>query len=139
EVGRARPGLVDSHWEAVRPEVTASLIYTSGTMGLPKAAILTHRDLTWTAVATLQCFRGDANDRVVSYLPLAHVLERVVSELRQLCTGCEVYFCPSIDQVMAVVAQVRPPYFTSVPRPWEKIYAGIREKMDKVSGPRRMI
>jgi long-chain acyl-CoA synthetase len=76
---------------------------------------------------------------VVSYLPLAHVLERVVSELRQLCTGCEVYFCPRIDQVMEVVAHVHPTYFTSVPRLWEKIYAGIRARMDKVTGPRRLI
>ena len=139
EFGRGRPGLFASRWQAVRPEDTASLIYTSGTTGLSKAAILTHRNLTWTAVATLQCFRGDPNDRVVSYLPLAHVLERVVSELRQLCTGCEVYFCPSIDQVMAVVAEVHPTYFTSVPRLWEKIYAGIRARMDKVTGPRRII
>jgi long-chain acyl-CoA synthetase len=139
DFGRIRPGLFASRWQAVRPEDTASLIYTSGTTGLPKAAILTHRNLTWTTVATLQCFRGDPNDRVVSYLPLAHVLERVVSELRQLCTGCEVYFCPSIDQVMAIVAEVHPTYFTSVPRLWEKIYAGIRARMDKVSGPRRMI
>jgi long-subunit acyl-CoA synthetase (AMP-forming) len=50
-----------------------------------------------------------------------------------------VYFSPSIDQVMAVVAEVHPTYFTSVPRLWEKIYAGIRARMDKVSGPRRMI
>src|SRR5438105_11537409 len=139
EFGRGRPGLLASRWQAVRPEDTASLIYTSGTTGQPKAAILTHRNLTWTAVATLQCFRGDPNDRVVSYLPLAHVLERVVSELRQVCTGCEVYFCPSIDQVMAVVAEVHPTYFTSVPRLWEKIYDGIRDKMDKVRGPKRII
>src|SRR6266568_2552032 len=111
EFGRGRPGLLASRWQAVRPEDTASLIYTSGTTGLPKAAILTHRNLTWTAVATLQCFRGDPNDRVVSYLPLAHVLERVVSELRQLCTGCEVYFCPSFDKVevcISVSAAVSP-------------------------------
>jgi long-chain acyl-CoA synthetase len=139
EFGRGRPGLLASRWQAVRPEDTASLIYTSGTTGLPKAAILTHRNLTWTAVATLQCFRGDPNDRVVSYLPLAHVLERVVSELRQLCTGCEVYFCPSVDQVMPTVREVHPTYFTSVPRLWEKIYDGIRAKMDKVSGPKRII
>jgi long-chain acyl-CoA synthetase len=139
EFGRGRPGLLASRWQAVRPEDTASLIYTSGTTGQPKAAILTHRNLTWTAVATLQCFRGEPNDRVVSYLPLAHVLERVVSELRQLCTGCEVYFCPRIDQLMAVVAEVHPTYFTSVPRLWEKIYDGIRDKMDKVSGSRRII
>jgi len=139
EFGRGRPGMLVSRWQALEPGDTASLIYTSGTTGVPKAAILTHRNLTWTATATLQCFRGDANDRVVSYLPLAHILERVVSHLRQLCTGCQVYFCPSVDKVMEAVHDVHPTYFTSVPRLWEKIYAGIRAKMDRVSGPRRMI
>ena len=139
EFGRGRPGLLTSRWQALEPEDTASLIYTSGTTGIPKAAMLTHRNLTWTAIATLECFRGDANDRVVSYLPLAHILERVVSHLRQLCTGCQVYFCPSIDQVREVVREVRPTYFTSVPRLWEKMFAGIRAEMDKVRGPRRVI
>src|ERR1700737_4756586 len=139
EFGRGRPGLLASRWQALQPDDTASLIYTPGTTGIPKAAMLTHRNLTWTAIATLQCFRGDANDRVVSYLPLAHVLERVVSHLRQLCTGCQVYFCPSIDQVREVVHEVHPTYFTSVPRLWEKMFAGIRAEMDKVRGPRRMI
>ena len=139
DFGRGRPGLLASRWHALQPEDTASLIYTSGTTGVPKAAILTHRNLPWTAAATLQCFRGDANDRVLSYLPLAHVLERVVSHLRQLCTGCQVYFCPSVDQVMVLVREVHPTYFTSVPRLWEKIYAGVRARMDKVRGPRRMI
>src|SRR5438132_7679681 len=139
EFGRGRPGLLASRWQALQPEDTASLIYTSGTTGVPKAAVLTHRNLTWTATATLKCFRGDANDRVVSYLPLAHILERVVSHLRQLCTGCQVYFCPSVDKVMEVVHDVHPTYFTSVPRLWEKIYAGIRDKMDRVKGPRRVV
>ena len=139
EFGRGRPGLLASRWQALQPDDTASLIYTSGTTGIPKAAMLTHRNLTWTAIATLECFRGDANDRVVSYLPLAHVLERVVSHLRQLCTGCQVYFCPSIDQVREVVHEVHPTYFTSVPRLWEKMFAGIRAEMDKVRGPRRVI
>src|SRR5438105_8962108 len=139
DFSRGRPGLLASRWQALQPEDTASLIYTSGTTGVPKAAILTHRNLTWTAATTLQCFRGDASDRVVSYLPLAHVLERVVSHLRQLCTGCQVYFCPTVDKVMEAVHDVHPTYFTSVPRLWEKIYAGIRDKMDRVRGPRRMI
>src|ERR1700736_2483387 len=138
---RAPParGWRPSRGQAVEPDETASLIYTSGTTGIPKAAILTHRNLTWTASATLKCFRGDANDRVVSYLPLAHILERVVSHLRQLCTGCQVYFCPTVDKVIEAVREVHPTYFTSVPRLWEKIYAGIRDKMDRVSGPRRLI
>ncbi len=137
--GRSRPGLLDSRWQAIRSDEMASLIYTSGTTGTPKAAILTHRNLTWTAEATLECFPGSPQDRVVSYLPLAHVLERVVSHLRQLCSGCEVYFCPSVDQVMTMVREVRPTYFTSVPRLWEKIFAGIRNKLDGVHGARRVI
>jgi long-chain acyl-CoA synthetase len=139
EFGRSRPGLLASRWQALNTDDTASLIYTSGTTGQPKAAILTHHNLTWTATATLQCFRGDPNDRVVSYLPLAHVLERVVSHLRQIITGCRVYFCPQIDKVMEAVREVHPTYFTSVPRLWEKIYAGVRERMNQVHGPRAMI
>ena len=139
DFGRGRPGMLTSRWQAVRPDDMASLIYTSGTTGVPKAAILTHGNLTWTADTTMRCLPGDSTDRALSYLPLAHVLERVVSHLRQLCTGCEVYFCPSVYQVMTLVREVHPTYFTSVPRLWEKIYDGIRSRMDKVTGTRRVL
>ncbi len=136
---RARPGLLASRWQAVSPDDLAGLIYTSGTTGTPKGVMLTHRNLTWTAQATMECLPGSPDDRVLSYLPLAHVLERVVSHLRQVASGCRIYFCPSIDQVMPLVREVHPTYFTSVPRLWEKIYAGIRAKMDHVTGLRRMM
>lgn len=139
DFGRTRPGLLTSRWQAIAPEDMASLIYTSGTTGVPKGAILTHANLTWTAQATMECLPGDPSDLVLSYLPLAHVLERVVSHLRQLITGCQVYFCPSIDQVMQMTREVRPTYFTSVPRLWEKIYAAVRSRLDNVHGPRRAI
>jgi long-chain acyl-CoA synthetase len=137
--GRARPGLLASRWQAVSPGDLAGLIYTSGTTGTPKGVMLTHRNLTWTAQATMECLPGSPDDRVLSYLPLAHVLERVVSHLRQVASGCRIYFCPSIDQVMPLVREVHPTYFTSVPRLWEKIYAGIRARMDHVTGLRRMV
>jgi long-chain acyl-CoA synthetase len=139
EFGRSRPGLLNSRWQALKADDLASLIYTSGTTGQPKGAMLTHRNLIWTTAASLQCFRGDPEDRTVSYLPLAHVLERVVSHLRQITTGCRVYFCPEIDKVMEAVREVHPTYFTSVPRLWEKIYAGVRERIKQVKGPRRLI
>jgi long-chain acyl-CoA synthetase len=82
---------------------------------------------------------GSEDDRLISYLPLAHVLERVVSHMRQLQTGCEVYFSPAIDKVGEVARQVRPTYLTSVPRLWEKMYAGVRARMDEVKGPRRLV
>jgi long-chain acyl-CoA synthetase len=137
--GRSRPGLLATRWQAIKPSDLASLIYTSGTTGTQKGVMLTHRNLTWTAQATLECLPGSADDRVLSYLPLSHVLERVVSHLRQVATGCQIFFCPSIDQVMTLVRDVHPTYFTSVPRLWEKIYAGIRTRMDHVSGLRRVM
>jgi long-chain acyl-CoA synthetase len=137
--GRQRPGLLATRWQAVQPDDMASLIYTSGTTGIPKGAILTHRNLTWTVTATMEAQPGSQDDRLLSYLPLAHVLERVVSHMRQLRTGCQVYFCPSVDQVMTLTREVRPTYLTSVPRLWEKIYAGVRSRMDQVHGTRRAI
>jgi long-chain acyl-CoA synthetase len=117
----------------------ASLIYTSGTTGTPKAAILTHRNLTWTVAATMLAHYGSEDDRLISYLPLAHVLERVVSHMRQLQVGCQVYFSPSVDRVREVACQVHPTYMTSVPRLWEKMYAGVRAKIHEVEGPRRAV
>jgi len=137
--GRARPGLLASRWQAVAPGDLACLIYTSGTTGTPKGVMLTHRNLVWTAQATMECLPGSPDDRILSYLPLSHVLERVVSHLRQVATGCQIYFCPAIDQVMTLVREVHPTYFTSVPRLWEKMYAGIRSRMDHVTGLRRVI
>lgn len=137
--GRTRPGLLVSRWQAVAPGDLACLIYTSGTTGTQKGVMLTHRNLTWTAQATLDCLPGSPDDRVLSYLPLAHVLERVVSHLRQVATGCRVYFCPSIDQVMPMVRDVHPTYFTSVPRLWEKIFASVRARLDRATGLRRVI
>src|SRR5437588_610705 len=137
--GRTRPGQLLDRWQAVTPRDMASLIYTSGTTRVPKAAILTHRNLTWTVAATMLAHFGSQEDRLISYLPLAHVLERVVSHMRQLQTGCEVYFSPAVDQVAAVAREVRPTYLTSVPRLWEKMYAGVRARMDEVRGPRRLV
>jgi long-chain acyl-CoA synthetase len=139
EFGRTRPGLLSSRWQAVRPDDMASLIYTSGTTGTPKAAIITHRNFTWTIQSALEAQPGSVDDRLYSYLPLAHVLERIVSHMRQLSTGCQVYFCPSVDQVMQLIRDVRPTYFTSVPRIWEKTYAAIRSGMDKTEGFKRVI
>jgi long-chain acyl-CoA synthetase len=139
EFGKTRPGLLTSRWQAVRPSDMASLIYTSGTTGVPKAAIITHGNFTWTIQSALEAQPGSVDDRLYSYLPLAHVLERIVSHMRQMSTGCQVYFCPGVDQVMQLIRDVRPTYFTSVPRIWEKTYAGIRSAMDKTEGFKRVI
>jgi long-chain acyl-CoA synthetase len=136
---RTRPGLLAERWQALGPEDVASLIYTSGTTGTPKAVMLTHRNLTYTVARTMEIHPGKPDDRLLSYLPLAHVLERVVSHMRQVVSGCEVYFCPSVDQVLPLIREVRPTYLISVPRVWEKMYAGVRQRLDALRGPRRWV
>ena len=136
---RTRPGLLPSRQDSIQPDDMASLIYTSGTTGTPKGAILTHRNLTWTAQALLTYCPLGPEDKIMSFLPLAHILERMFSHMRQVLSGCQVYFCPSIDQFLPVLREVRPTGFIGVPRVWEKLHAGIQARMDKVKGIRRLL
>lgn len=139
EFSRVRPGLLAARWQAVRPEDMASLIYTSGTTGTPKGVILTHRNITWTLESTLRFVPGTFQDRVVSFLPLAHILERMGSHLRQVATGCQVYFCPSLEQISVTLREVHPTFFLAVPRLWEKVHARIRAEMGRARGVKRVI
>ncbi len=139
EFGRSRPGLLQTRWQAVSPDDMASLIYTSGTTGTPKGAILTHHNLVWTAGAVLSFVPLSPQDRLVSFLPLAHILERMFSHMRQVGSGCQVYFCPSLEQLVPMAREVRPTNFIGVPRVWEKLYAGIRSRMDRLGGVQRKV
>jgi long-chain acyl-CoA synthetase len=137
--GRSRPGLFLARWQAVRPEDMASLIYTSGTTGTPKAAIISHTNLTWAVEMTVRIVPVHPEDRMLSFLPLAHILERIASHLRQVRGGSQVFFCPSIEQLEGALRDVRPTFFVAVPRLWEKMHARVRAQMDKVTGPGRIL
>ena len=103
------------------PDDVATLIYTSGTTGTPKGVMLTHDNLTWTAHAAADLVGGRPNDQVVSYLPLSHIAEQVVSLHGPMSFGACVSFAPSMDQLGDTLREVRPHYFLGVPRVWEKI------------------
>jgi long-chain acyl-CoA synthetase len=110
-------------------EITAAdpvaLLYTSGTTGNPKGVLLTHRNIGYE----LACAEGMGlipdKARWVSYLPLAHIAERMFSIYLPIDTGTHVHFCPDTAQLVRVVGKVRPNGFFGVPRVWEKIRAGI--------------
>jgi long-chain acyl-CoA synthetase len=110
-------------------EITAAdpvaLLYTSGTTGNPKGVLLTHRNIGYE----LACAEGMGlipdKARWVSYLPLAHIAERMFSIYLPIDTGTHVHFCPDTAQLLRVVTKVRPNGFFGVPRVWEKIRAGI--------------
>jgi len=121
----ADPSLVSGRVAAIGIDDPLALLYTSGTTGNPKGVLLTHRNVGYE----LACAQGMGlipdRARWVSYLPLAHIAERMFSIYLPIHMGTHVHFCPDPTQLVRVVGKVRPNGFFGVPRVWEKIRAGI--------------
>ncbi|MHB1137788.1 MAG: AMP-dependent synthetase/ligase [Microthrixaceae bacterium] len=111
------------------PDDLATIIYTSGTTGNPKGVMLSHHNLVWTAECLLSAFgwtrEGAAGKRVVSYLPMAHIAERMTSHYSLISFGYEITTCPDTALLTTYLGQVKPNLMFGVPRVWEKIYAGV--------------
>ena len=105
----------------------ATMIYTSGTTGPPKGVMLTHRNLVWTVECLKRAMPFDSyvGKRVVSYLPMAHIAERMTSHYMGVSVGYEITTCPDPAQIATYLKEVRPNVVFGVPRVWEKIYAGV--------------
>ncbi len=112
-------------WKETTPEDVATLIYTSGTTGPPKGVVLTNRNVIWTAASIDMTGAYPAGLRGISYLPLAHALERLATHYLSLYKAANVHFCPEVLQVFEYVPDVRPQAFAGVPRLFEKLQAGI--------------
>ncbi|MDQ1445548.1 MAG: long-chain acyl-CoA synthetase [Acidimicrobiaceae bacterium] len=110
------------------PEGLATVIYTSGTTGPPKGVMLTHYNVAWTAQSLRLCY--DKEDirglRVVSYLPMAHIAERMTSHYQGAVFGYEITTCPEASMIGAYLRDVHPQIAFGVPRIWEKVHAGVR-------------
>jgi long-subunit acyl-CoA synthetase (AMP-forming) len=111
--------------DALRPEDCASLVYTSGTTGPPKAVMLSHRNLVWMGAAIVRAAGMKADDRAVSYLPLSHVAEQMNSLYDPLTAGICVSFAESLETLADTLREVRPTIFFAVPRVWEKMEAAM--------------
>jgi long-chain acyl-CoA synthetase len=107
----------------------ATLIYTSGTTGMPKGVMHNFANFAWALDAGIRRLPMGAEDRMLSYLPLAHVVERVLVEHGWLRTGMQVYFADSLDTFAADLQRARPTIFFSVPRLWVKFQQGVHHKM----------
>ncbi|CAN5681109.1 AMP-dependent synthetase/ligase [soil metagenome] len=116
------PEIVERTASGARPDGLATLIYTSGTTGVPKGVMISHRNVVWTA----ECLRRGAklgdNPRMVSYLPLAHIAERMSTHYLGVYLAGEVWYCPDIGLVLEYVQKARPTMFVAVPRVWEKFH-----------------
>jgi long-chain acyl-CoA synthetase len=113
----------------VGPEDNAALLYTSGTTGPPKGVLLTHHNLLFESAALRRLTELDPEGSSVSYLPLAHIAERVLSIYVPLALRTHVWFCPEPTQAVEYVREARPTIFFGVPRVWEKVRAGIQAKL----------
>lgn len=126
ELDSREPGLFDSLVRAVRPEDEASLIYTSGTTGLPKGVILTHRNFLSNVETCVPLLGFNTTDTVLSFLPLSHVLERMVT-FAYISVGCSIGYAESVETVAQNLVEIRPTIMVSVPRVFEKIYARVMD------------
>jgi len=134
----AEPGLYDALVARGKPEDEATLIYTSGTTGVPKGVILTHGNLISNIKTASDIVEFSSKDTVLSFLPLSHVLERMVM-FTYIYKGCTVAFAESVEAVAQNLLEVRPHIMVSVPRVFEKIYAKVMDQVLKSPAPRRKI
>jgi long-subunit acyl-CoA synthetase (AMP-forming) len=120
--GRAVPEAdLDARIAAQDPDDVCTLIYTSGTTGNPKAVMISHDNLTFTADVALTELKVAQGASTISYLPLSHIAEQVVSLHGPMMLGGCVWFAESVDKLGDNLKEVRPDYFLGVPRVWEKI------------------
>jgi long-chain acyl-CoA synthetase len=119
------PEAFERSWKAVTPETPATLIYTSGTTGPPKGVVISHYNVLWTAASLDRNGQFPTGMKAISYLPLAHALERLATHWVSSWKAAHVFLCPEVLQVFDYVPEVRPNAFAGVPRLWEKLQAGL--------------
>lgn len=110
-------------------EQLATIIYTSGTTGLPKGVMHSFANLGFATTRGTQLFGLNENDRLLSYLPLCHVAERMFVELASIYTGQTVFFAESLDTFITDLKRARPTAMFGVPRIWTKFQMGVYSKL----------
>ena len=111
------------------PRDLATIIYTSGTSGRPKGVMLSHHNMLTNAHSGLQVGPLWQNDLLLSFLPLSHTFERTVGYYLPMMAGATVAYARSIQQLQEDLLIIRPTLLVSVPRIYERVYAGIRVKL----------
>ena len=116
--------VLDQRMDAIRPGHCATLIYTSGTTGNPKSVMVSHDNLTWTAVLTFNTISKVDDEHLISFLPLSHIAAQMLDLVGPIIMGATIHFArPDAlrGTLFDTVKEVRPTIFLAVPRLWEKL------------------
>ncbi|MGH2720252.1 MAG: AMP-dependent synthetase/ligase, partial [Actinomycetota bacterium] len=139
EYGAANPAVLGESIAGLAAEDLATIIYTSGTTGDPKGAMLTHANGVQTLMATSMLGLKDGMERWLTYLPLSHIFERLITVWGGAFYGGEVWFAESVDKIRDNLGECHPTFFTGVPRVYEKFYIGVTKKLAEEHGVKRKL
>jgi long-chain acyl-CoA synthetase len=120
----SEPGRLDRRLDEIHDD-TAIIVYTSGTTGPPKGALLSHRTVLWTSELIGQVEPSGESDELLSYLPLSHVAQRTITVFNHLRYGYVVNFVENLETFPQNLREIRPTQFFGPPRVWEKFYSAI--------------
>ena len=138
EEAERSPERFDRLVEGTDPQDTALMVYTSGTTGKPKGAMISHRNAVGSAINFVKSTPLYESDSVVSYLPLCHIAERSFSVFYPLVVGgITVNFAESLETIQENIREIAPTIFFAVPRIWEKMHSGHLMRMRDASPLKR--
>jgi long-chain acyl-CoA synthetase len=124
--------------EKIRNEDLATIIYTSGTTGKPKGVMLSHKNILSNVISSMPCFPPGDNLRALSFLPLNHIFERMISYV-YLYKRTSIYYAESLESIGENLKEVKPHIFSTVPRLLEKVYDKIMAKGRELTGIKRKL
>jgi long-chain acyl-CoA synthetase len=125
--------------DAITPDTLATLIYTSGTTGIPKGVMISQRNVVWTAECLRRAADIDLGPRMVSYLPLAHIAERLATHYLATYLAGQVWYCPNLAGVLEYIQEARPTLFVGVPRVYEKFHSRLTARFEETHGIKKTL